>query len=66
MTDRVPIKTAARILGWGVAYLQQEMRNKRVDLGYARKVKKNYTYFVYRAKLEKLIGRELTDADLVD
>lgn len=63
MTDRIKTKKAAEILGVNVCYLQQEMRNGRLDLGYVSKADRK-TYIVLRAKLEKFIGRELTEEEL--
>lgn len=64
MTDRIPTKTAARIIGVAPQYLCQEMRNGNIDLGCVLKSEKHYNYIIFRAKLEKLIGRELTEEDL--
>lgn len=62
MTDRIPTKTAARIIGVVPQYLQQEMRAGRMDLGYVAGGKRK-NYIIFRAKLEKFIGRELTEDD---
>lgn len=63
MTDRIPTQRAAEILGIGKLYMMQEMRAGRMDLGYVSKGKRK-TYVIFRAKLEKMIGRELTEEDL--
>lgn len=63
MKDRVSAKTAARIMGVLPQYIQQEMRNGRMDLGYVSGGK-HKTYIIFRAKLEKMIGRELTEEEL--
>lgn len=44
-------------------YIQQEMRRGHMDLGYVSEGKRK-TYVIFRAKLEKMIGRKLTDEEI--
>lgn len=64
MTDRIPVETAARIIGVLPQYLRQEMARGHMDLGYVAIGKHRNNYIVMKAKLEKFIGRELTEQDL--
>lgn len=64
LTDRIPTKKAAAILGVNPGYLMQEMKKGTLDLGYVGKTKQRHTYVIFRKKLEALIGRELTEEDL--
>lgn len=66
MTDEIKTEVAARILGMVPCFLRQEMRAGRLDLGYVGGTGKHKTYKVYRAKLEAMIGRTLTEAELCD
>ena len=64
MTDRVSSKTAARIIGVIPQYLHQEMKAGRIDIGYVVGGGKVKNYIIMRSKLEKFIGRELTEEEL--
>ncbi len=54
---------AAKILGVRPEKVRQWMRNNKVDLGLAispeSSGKTNWEYYIYPAKLEKIIGRSL-------
>jgi hypothetical protein len=63
MTDRIPVNVAARIMGVIPQFIYQEMREGRMDLGYVTGNKRKQ-YIIFRAKLEKMIGRKLTEEDL--
>lgn len=64
-TDRIPSKVAARIIGVLPQYLHQEMAAGNMDIGFVVKGKKRNNYIILRAKLEKFIGRKITDDDLM-
>lgn len=63
-SERVTVKEAAEILGIGVQSLRDKMADGTINIGTVVKGKPNQygsrqnTYLIYRAKLERFIGKE--------
>lgn len=67
MTERVPMNKAAKILGIGAPQVRNFMKRGVMPIGQVlspnQTGKTVYTYYVYRSKLEKYIGRELKEEE---
>lgn len=61
MSQRLTVKEAAAEIGCDKEYLRRQMKAGRWDLGSVIKPTKglsNYQYFIFRAKLDKFLGKE--------
>lgn len=58
LNNRVPIRIAAEELGCTTEYLRRLIKAGDVDLGFVVKNKHKCTYFVFRNKLDELLGIE--------
>ena len=59
--QRISVPDAAKEIGCDPDYLRQKMKRKEWDLGVVVppvKGKKMYTYFIFRAKLDRFLGIE--------
>ena len=63
--EKVSIKRSAEIIGINEQALRERMKAGVYDIGVCWKPKgsKNYVYDIFKSKLEKLIGRTLTDEE---
>ena len=65
--ERIPISEAAKILGIGAPQVRNFMKRGVMPIGQVlspnQTGKTVYTYYVYRSKLEKYIGRELKEEE---
>lgn len=63
--ERIPISEVAKIIGVGEPQVRNLMKRGALPIGQVLSPKmtgkKTYTYYVYRNKLEKYIGKSLTD-----
>ena len=68
MTERVPMNKAAKILGIGAPQVRNFMKRGVMPIGQVlspnQTGKSTYTFYVYRNKLEKYIGRNLTEEEI--
>ena len=66
MTDRLTPKQAARIMGVDPQFLNYQMDMGVWDLGVIGKSRngKRNTHIIFRAKLEKILGREIKEEEL--
>lgn len=64
MCERVSIEQAAKELGVSIQSVREHMKNKLWDIGYAYSPKQTgkgvWEYYIYRAKLDKHLGKEDT------
>lgn len=62
--ERVTVTEAARLLGMRPQALRDLMVNRQIDIGFVRAGKRNaygqvrHEYFVYRDKLNRILGKE--------
>lgn len=59
MTQRVSVKDAAREIGCSEGFLRQQMRRGDWDLGSVVRPRRgvtNFRYFIYRPKLDAMLG----------
>lgn len=65
VSERIPISEVAKIIGVGEPQVRNLMKRGALPIGQVLSPKmtgkKTYTYYVYRSKLEKYIGKSLTD-----
>ena len=63
--EMITTKQAAKVLGINEQALRERMKAGAYDIGVCWKPKgsKNYVYDIFKSKLEKLIGRTLTDEE---
>ena len=65
--ERIPISEVAKILGIGAPQVRNFMKRGVMPIGQVlspnQTGKTVYTYYVYRSKLEKYIGRELKEEE---
>ena len=62
MCERVGVLEAAKEIGCAPEYLRRQMQSGRWDLGVVVKPGKgikNYQYFIFRAKLNRFLGKEV-------
>lgn len=60
MSERVSVADAAKEIGCAPEFLRLQIRNGNWDLGSfikPQKGKKNYQYYVFRAKLDRFLGK---------
>lgn len=57
--NKIPLKTAASILGISEELLRWGLRQGSLPIGTAIKRKKRYTYYINKDKLEQYLGREV-------
>lgn len=61
VSEKVPVAQAARMIGCAPEYLRRRMKAKEWDLGQVVKPPRggtNYRYYIFRAKLDKFLGKE--------
>lgn len=61
VSEKVPVEQAARMIGCAPEYLRRQMKAKEWDLGQVVRPPRggnNYRYYIFRAKLEKFLGKE--------
>lgn len=61
--ERVSVKDAAAEIGCAQEYLRRQMKSGRWNLGEVVKPSTHgchYEYFIFRAKLDKFLGKEVT------
>lgn len=56
--ERVTIKQAAEMLGVTQEGLRQLMLRKKIDIGFVVDRKQRHTYYIFREKLNRLVGKE--------
>lgn len=64
--QRLTVKQAAAEIGCDPEYLRRQMRSGKWDLGSVIRPSKGgsiYQYFIFRAKLDKLLGIERRERD---
>lgn len=65
MTDRLSVKQAAKVIGVTPALLRYQMDMNIWDLGaVARSKNGRRSHIIFRAKVEKLLGRELKEGEV--
>lgn len=60
MSERISVKDAAAVLGCNPQAVRENMKSGRWDLGSVvptGKTGRKYTYYIYKEKLNKHIGR---------
>lgn len=59
MGDRVPLNQAAKELGMAPQGVREYMKRGLIDIGMVlpNKNKTGYQYFIYRRKLDKVLGK---------
>ena len=61
MSERIGVQEAAKEIGCAPEYLRRQMKAGKWDLGSVVKPSRgisNYQYFIFRAKLDKFLGKE--------
>lgn len=58
MEERITLREASAILGMHEQCIRQMMQKKEIDIGFCVKHGRNYNYFIFRAKVMKLVGKE--------
>lgn len=58
MEERITLREASAILGMHEQCIRQMMQRKEIDIGFCVKHGRNYNYFIFRAKVMKLVGKE--------
>ena len=61
VSEKIPVTQAARMIGCAPEYLRRQMKAKEWDLGQVVRPPRggnNYRYYIFRAKLEKFLGKE--------
>lgn len=61
MGDRVPLNQAAKELGMAPQGVREYMKRGLIDIGMVlpNKNKTGYQYFIYRRKLDKVLGKQV-------
>lgn len=55
---KVPVKTAAAEIGCSPELLKARMRTRQWDLGMVDSNQKRRTYYIFRHKLDRFLGKE--------
>ena len=65
MSERVSVAQAAKEMGCCAQAVREQMKRGLIDIGYVapcvrgkNRSRRSYRYFIYRSKLNKLLGKE--------
>lgn len=66
MKDRISVATASKLLGTTPQTVRLQMQDKDIDIGECIPNRKHtgYLYYIYKGKLEKVLGREIKDDEI--